>query len=83
MLAQCNHLVNYKKINPILLLDEIAAHLDEERRTALYSEILALGAQAWMTGTDPSLFAPLLGNAQYFSVANAEINEEFPEVLDR
>jgi DNA replication and repair protein RecF len=68
---------------PILLLDEIAAHLDEERRTALYSEILALGAQAWMTGTDPSLFAPLLGNAQYFAVANAEINEEFPEVLDR
>ena len=68
---------------PILLLDEIAAHLDEERRTALYSEILALGAQAWMTGTDPSLFAPLLGNAQYFSVANAKINEEFPEVLDR
>ena len=68
---------------PILLLDEIAAHLDEERRAALYSEILALGAQAWMTGTDPALFAPLLGKAQYFSVANAEINEDFSEVLDK
>ena len=68
---------------PILLLDEIAAHLDEERRTALYSEILALGAQAWMTGTDPSLFAPLLGKAQYFSVANAEINEDFSMVIDK
>ena len=68
---------------PILLLDEIAAHLDEERRTALYSEILALGAQAWMTGTDPSLFAPLLGEAQHFTVANAEINEDFSEVLDK
>ena len=68
---------------PILLLDEIAAHLDEERRGALYSEILALGAQAWMTGTDPSLFAPLLGKAQYFSVANAKLNEYSPEAIDK
>ena len=41
---------------PILLLDEIAAHLDAARRAALFDEILALGAQAWMTGTDLSLF---------------------------
>jgi hypothetical protein len=37
---------------PVLLLDEIAAHLDARRRAALFEEILALGAQAWMTGTD-------------------------------
>jgi recombinational DNA repair ATPase RecF len=37
---------------PLLLLDEIAAHLDARRRAALFEEILALGAQAWMTGTD-------------------------------
>ena len=37
---------------PLLLLDEIAAHLDATRRAALFEEILALGAQAWMTGTD-------------------------------
>ncbi len=41
---------------PILLLDEIAAHLDAARRAALFTEITALGAQAWMTGTDLSLF---------------------------
>ena len=37
---------------PLLLLDEVAAHLDAERRTALFGEILDLGAQAWLTGTD-------------------------------
>lgn len=41
---------------PILLLDEIAAHLDAVRRAALFEEVQALGAQAWMTGTDLSLF---------------------------
>ena len=41
---------------PILLLDEIAAHLDVMRRTALFEEVHALAAQAWMTGTDLSLF---------------------------
>lgn len=44
---------------PILLLDEIAAHLDAERRAALYDEICALGAQAWMTGTGVELFEGL------------------------
>ena len=37
---------------PILLLDEVVAHLDAPRREALFAEILALGAQAWLTGTD-------------------------------
>lgn len=41
---------------PLLLLDEVAAHLDSERRSALFDEICALGAQAWMTGTGPELF---------------------------
>ena len=44
---------------PILLLDEVAAHLDAGRRAALYAEIEALGCQAWMTGTGPELFAEL------------------------
>ncbi|MEM7545587.1 MAG: DNA replication/repair protein RecF [Pseudomonadota bacterium] len=44
---------------PIILLDEVAAHLDEDRRAALYDEICALGAQAWMTGTGPELFTAL------------------------
>jgi DNA replication and repair protein RecF len=53
---------------PLLLLDEIAAHLDTERRAALYDEISALGAQAWMTGTGPELFQYLGGRAQYLCV---------------
>jgi DNA replication and repair protein RecF len=53
---------------PIILLDEVAAHLDADRRAALYDEICALGAQAWMTGTDASLFATLGDRAQYFEV---------------
>ena len=44
---------------PILLLDEVAAHLDEHRRAALYDEICALDAQALMTGTESELFTAL------------------------
>lgn len=58
---------------PILLLDEIAAHLDEHRRAALFDEILVLGSQAWMTGTDAAAFASLGQNAQAFSVDEAHI----------
>lgn len=58
---------------PILLLDEIAAHLDARRRAALFAEIAALGAQSWLTGTDPALFAALAGCAQFFSVADAAV----------
>jgi len=53
---------------PLLLLDEIAAHLDARRRAALFEEILALGAQAWMTGTDLSLFDSLSSRADIFTV---------------
>ncbi len=44
---------------PVLLLDEVAAHLDVDRRRALYDAVAALGAQAWMTGTGPELFEGL------------------------
>ena len=58
---------------PLLLLDEVAAHLDQQRREALFDEITAMGAQAWMTGTDQALFAPLGSAAQHFAVADARI----------
>ncbi|HEY8699311.1 MAG TPA: DNA replication/repair protein RecF, partial [Rhizomicrobium sp.] len=58
---------------PILLLDEIAAHLDGVRRAALFEEILALGTQAWMTGTDPETFAPLARRADLYAVENSRI----------
>jgi DNA replication and repair protein RecF len=59
---------------PVLLLDEIAAHLDATRRAALFAEVLALGAQAWMTGTDIEMFAPLKGQADLFAVADSRPN---------
>jgi DNA replication and repair protein RecF len=57
---------------PLLLLDEIAAHLDARRRAALFEEIVALGAQAWMTGTDVEIFAPMRANADIFEVADSQ-----------
>lgn len=61
---------------PILLLDEIAAHLDAVRRAALFQEITALSAQAWMTGTDLSLFDG--ADAQIFEVRGGAF---FPQVM--
>jgi len=60
-------------MTPILLLDEIAAHLDEKRRAALFTLLEQLRAQAFMTGTDKALFAALEGKAQFFSVKNGQI----------
>lgn len=57
---------------PILLLDEVAAHLDATRRAALYDEICALGSQAWMTGTGPELFAELGDRAQHVEVTEED-----------
>jgi len=57
---------------PILLLDEVAAHLDAARRAALYDEVCGLGAQALMTGTEAGLFDSLGTRAQTLSVAEAD-----------
>ena len=57
---------------PILLLDEVAAHLDAARRAALYDEICALGAQALMTGTEAALFDTLGDRAQTFNVTEQD-----------
>ena len=56
---------------PILLLDEVAAHLDAGRRAALYDELCATGAQALMTGTEPGLFDSLGARGQTFEIADA------------
>ena len=58
---------------PLLLLDEVAAHLDRSRREAWFEEVSALGAQAWLTGTDAALFAPLGTRAQFFHVEDATV----------
>ncbi len=53
---------------PLLLLDEVAAHLDANRQAALYDEICSLGAQAWMTGTGAEMFAALGDRTQVLEV---------------
>jgi DNA replication and repair protein RecF len=57
---------------PILLLDEVAAHLDPDRRAALYAEVRALGAQAWMSGAERALFEPLSGDAMLLEVTERD-----------
>lgn len=59
---------------PLLLLDEVAAHLDAARRADLFAELDALGGQAWLTGTDPAIFAPLGRRAQRFAVGHGTCN---------
>jgi DNA replication and repair protein RecF len=58
---------------PILLLDEITAHLDADRRAALFEEILRLGAQAWMTGTDENAFEALAQKSRFWRVVEGKI----------
>lgn len=60
---------------PLILLDEVAAHLDATRREALFSEIFRLRAQAWMTGTEASIFASQGPEAQIFSVDCGTISD--------
>lgn len=64
---------------PIILLDEVAAHLDENRRALLYDEITALGAQAWMTGTDASLFEALGPRAALYEVTESTEGSKIEE----
>ncbi len=58
---------------PLLLLDEVAAHLDAQRRAGLFAALQQLGAQAWMTGTDVELFADLHGAARFFVIDNGQV----------
>jgi DNA replication and repair protein RecF len=59
------------------LLDEIAAHLDAGRRSALFEALLRLESQVWLTGTDEALFAPLRYQAQFLSVNDGTLAATF------
>lgn len=65
---------------PVLLLDELAAHLDAARRAALFDAICGLGAQAFMTGTGAELFSGLKARAQWFEVGEAGGESQVREV---
>ncbi len=58
---------------PILLLDEVAAHLDPSRRAALFERLYAAGGQTWMTGTEPGLFDQAPATARHFVVTNGAV----------
>jgi DNA replication and repair protein RecF len=63
---------------PILLLDEIVAHLDPARRAALHVELAQLGGQVWMTGADPALFAEVGNDAMVVEVASGRLEPRRP-----
>ncbi|MEM1266798.1 MAG: DNA replication/repair protein RecF [Pseudomonadota bacterium] len=69
ILANARALAEDLRAPPILLLDEVAAHLDSDRRAALYDEVAALGAQTWMTGTGRDLFSDLGSDAVRYAVS--------------
>jgi DNA replication and repair protein RecF len=73
ILAKAELIREIEGASPLILLDEVAAHLDQARREALFTEISRLSAQAWMTGTDRDLFAPMAENAQIFAVNQGKI----------
>lgn len=73
ILAEARARVAWHKSVPILLLDEVVAHLDDKRRRALFAEIEALGAQVWMTGTDRILFEGIKAQAQMLQIENGKV----------
>ncbi len=75
VLAHARLVANLTGHAPVLLLDEIAAHLDEGRRAALFDLVDDLGGQAFMTGTDRSMFSALGERARYLTVANGAVSE--------
>lgn len=68
VLAQARLLSAIHQSTPLILLDDITAHLDEMRRDALAKQLLSLGSQAWLTGTDDSFFTAFKPKAQFFSI---------------
>jgi DNA replication and repair protein RecF len=68
VLAHASLVAEMTGITPLLLLDEVVAHLDPGRRTALFDELSRLGAQVWMTGADPAAFAGLGTSGEIFGV---------------
>lgn len=73
ILAHARMIAAERGAPPILLLDEVAAHLDEGRRGGLYAILQETGGQVWLTGTDENLFAALRGTGQFLRVENAAV----------
>jgi DNA replication and repair protein RecF len=78
VLAHARLVAAMSGIQPLVLLDEIAAHLDPRRRGALFDELAAGGGQVWMTGADPALFAELDGRADLLHVSAGRVERSAP-----
>ena len=73
VLAHAELVAQLRNQSPLILLDEVAAHLDPSRRAALFERLAAIGSQVWMTGTEASLFSELSSEgaaAQFIEVSN-------------
>src|SRR5690242_12694141 len=73
VLAHASLVAEMTGIVPLLLLDEVVAHLDPNRRKALFDELAKLGAQVWMTGADPAAFAEIVASGEIFDVESGKI----------
>jgi len=73
VLAHASLVAEMTGIVPLLLLDEVVAHLDPNRRKALFDELARLGAQVWMTGADPAAFADIGSAGEIFDVESGKI----------
>jgi DNA replication and repair protein RecF len=73
VLAHAGLVAEMTGITPLLLLDEVVAHLDPRRRVALFDELSKLGAQVWMTGADPAAFADIGSSGEIFGVDSGRI----------
>jgi DNA replication and repair protein RecF len=73
ILAHASLVTEMTGITPLLLLDEVVAHLDPDRRRALFDELAKLGAQVWMTGADPAAFIDIGASGEIFNVDSGQI----------
>src|SRR5262249_27915932 len=73
VLAHASLVAETTGITPPLLLDEVGAHLDPNRRTALFAELQNLGAQVWLTDADPLAFAEIGAAGEIFDVENGRV----------
>jgi len=73
VLAHAGLLAEMTGFAPVLLLDEVVAHLDPDRRLALYAALARLGAQVFMTGADPAAFAEVAPRAAVFTVNSGQV----------
>ncbi|ASK88224.1 DNA replication/repair protein RecF [Sphingorhabdus sp. SMR4y] len=73
ILAHADLIAERRDARPILLLDEVAAHLDPQRRAALFGKLAERGGQVWLTGTEPDLFKDIPADALHFEVSDGTV----------